>query len=319
MKLDPRHLEILSAIVEHGGLTEGAEALGKSQPSVSRSLSMLEERLGIELFEAGRRPLRPTDFCLALAAEGKCILRAGAQASQLVDQYRSGKSGAIRLAGTPIFMDGVVSDMIAAFQASAPDVRIDQSYGYYDEIVSGLQNGTLDMGIVPVRNAVVPEQLFALQILQGRNVIACRIGHPLSRADEITLDEISKYSWITPPSDSPLYHDIRGFLEGFGIQEFKVSFTGGSLTSVTRILSASESLTVLPYSVVHMLRRQNMLTALPIRIGDPNRNLCTLMRKETAGSPALKRFSEFLQAEFRALSGVLVQQESSVFSGRLAK
>ena len=59
MKLDSEHLEILAAIVEQGGLTEGAEALGKSQPSVSRSVALLEARIGLPLFEPGRRPLRP--------------------------------------------------------------------------------------------------------------------------------------------------------------------------------------------------------------------------------------------------------------------
>jgi DNA-binding transcriptional LysR family regulator len=55
MKLDPRHLEILAAIVDHGGLTEGAAALGKSQPSVSRTLAQLEARIGTPLFKPGRR------------------------------------------------------------------------------------------------------------------------------------------------------------------------------------------------------------------------------------------------------------------------
>ena len=39
MKLDSEHLEILAMVVERGGLTEGAEALGKSQPSVSRTMA----------------------------------------------------------------------------------------------------------------------------------------------------------------------------------------------------------------------------------------------------------------------------------------
>ena len=63
MKIDPRHLEMLAAIVDHGGVTEGANALGKTQPSVSRSESELEKRLGVELFESNKRPLRPTEFC----------------------------------------------------------------------------------------------------------------------------------------------------------------------------------------------------------------------------------------------------------------
>ena len=77
MKIDPRHLEILFAIVERGGLTEGAEMLGKSQPSLSRSLAILEERIGLALFEPDRRPLRPTELGISLAAEGRKIFQAG--------------------------------------------------------------------------------------------------------------------------------------------------------------------------------------------------------------------------------------------------
>jgi DNA-binding transcriptional LysR family regulator len=93
MKIDPSHLEMLYAIVEKGGLSEGAEMLGKSQPSLSRSLSMLEERIGIALFEAGRRPLRPTELGRALAAEGAKIYQAGRSSSEILALYRDGKTG----------------------------------------------------------------------------------------------------------------------------------------------------------------------------------------------------------------------------------
>ena len=74
MKIDPRHLEILAAIVDHGGLTEGASALGKSQPSVSRSLSMLEERLGIAPNDA--MTYGAVSLCLATVALLACVLPA---------------------------------------------------------------------------------------------------------------------------------------------------------------------------------------------------------------------------------------------------
>lgn len=314
MKIDPRHLEILAAIVEHGGLTEGAAALRKSQPSVSRSLAMLEERLGFALFEPGRRPLRPTEICLSLAAEGRNILKASAAASHLVEQFKSGHSGSIRLAGPPIFMDGVVSDFIAAFQSDNPNVRIDQSYGYAPEIIAGLNNGTLDIGIVPIRTSEIPEGLTSKQILKGRNVIACRVGHPLKRAKSVELQDMATYSWIAPPADSPLYHDLRSVLARIGIQDFKVSFTGGSLTSVTRILSASDSLTVLPYSVVHMLRRQNAVAALPVRIGDPDRNLRILTRTEAPTLLVQNSFSLFIEREFRSLRDTMSRQDEGVFT-----
>jgi DNA-binding transcriptional LysR family regulator len=49
---------MLAAIIDTGGLGEGASALNKSQPSVSRTVAMLERRLGSRLFEKGKRPLR---------------------------------------------------------------------------------------------------------------------------------------------------------------------------------------------------------------------------------------------------------------------
>jgi DNA-binding transcriptional LysR family regulator len=311
MKLDPRHLEILAAIVDHGGLTEGAHAIGKSQPSVSRSLAMLEERLGVALFEPSRRPLKPTEFCLLLAQEGRRINLAGRAASTLIQQFKGGLSGAVRVAGTPIFMDGVVSPILATFQSEFPDIRINQSYGYAGEILAQLGNETLDVGLVPIRASEVPSQLQAHQILPGRNVIACRVGHPLARKSTVKLSEIARYSWIAPPPESPLYHDLRAVLDGIGVKDFKVSFSGGSLTSVTNVLSNSDALTVLPYSVVFMLRRQNSLAALSIRIGDPDRNLCIVTSRTSTEQPAISRLVRFIRNEFKSMDVMIQRHEQN--------
>ena len=311
MKIDPRHLEIVAAIVDHGGLTEGAAALGKSQPSVSRSLSMLEDRLGVTLFEPNRRPLKPTEFCLLLAQEGRKISAAGKMASTLIDQFKGGFSGAVRVAGTPIFMDGVVSTVLAAFQSDFPDIRINQSYGYAGKILEQLANDALDVGILPIRASEVPSDIEAFQVLPGRNVIACRVGHPLARKTSVTLAEIAQYSWIAPPPDSPLYHDLRAVLDGIGVRDFKVSFSGGSLASVTNILSNSDALTVLPYSVVFMLRRQNSLAALSIRIGDPDRHLCVLSRKSPTISDAQSRLVRFVRSELKSMDTLIQRHEQN--------
>src|SRR5271163_759930 len=76
MKLDVRHLVQLAAVAQAGGVTEGAALLGFSQPALSRTLSMLEKRVGEPLFVKGRRPLQPTPLGRALAEYGQLILAA---------------------------------------------------------------------------------------------------------------------------------------------------------------------------------------------------------------------------------------------------
>ncbi|KIC47323.1 LysR family transcriptional regulator [Ruegeria sp. ANG-S4] len=305
MKLDPRHLEILAAIVEAGGLTEGAALLGKSQPSVSRSVSLLEDRVGEPLFLPTRRPLQPTELGIALAQEGQRILDAGRRASQTVDTYRRGLAGAVRVAGTPIFMDGVISSVIAEFQAEYPSIRIDQSYGYPAELLSKISSETLDVAILPIRPADVSDEFEFRQILPGRNVIACRVGHPLARKKEVRLEDITKYSWIAPPANSPLFRDLRNTLDGIGVRDLKISFTGGSLSAVVNVLTGSDSLTVLPFSVVFMMQRQNTLTSLPIKIGDPDRHLGCIALRDRRMSASSNRFLGFVEQKFKMLDRLI--------------
>lgn len=305
MKIDPRQLEMLAAIVDGGGLSEGAAALGKTQPSLSRSVSELEKRIGVALFEPGKRPLQPTQFCLRLVQYGRSVRQAGDAASDFVVRFKRGQAGALRLAGPPIFMDGVVSPILAAFQSEYPGIRIDQSYGYVQKILDGLASDKLDVGIVPIRATQVPDTIDATQVLPGRNVIACRTGHPLSLMAGLDPSAIAQHSWIAPPPDSPLYHDLRNVLDRIGVKDIKVSFSGGSLASVLNILHESDALTVLPYSVVYRLRRQNTLAALPIPIGDPDRHLCVLTSKSGPEFPARKRLLQYLGTEMAALRDLM--------------
>eukprot|EP01035_Chromulina_nebulosa_P050277 gene50277-68347_t len=74
MKIDERHLVQLAAVIETGGVTEGAAMLGMTQPAVSRTLSMLERRIGEPLFVPGKRPLQPTPLGQQLGIQGRSIL-----------------------------------------------------------------------------------------------------------------------------------------------------------------------------------------------------------------------------------------------------
>ncbi len=207
-------------------------------------------------------------------------------------------------------MDGVISAMIAMFQQQMPDVRVDQSYGYAAELTDKLRNGTLDMAILPLQQDTIPEDLSFQPILPGLNVIACRQGHPLARKKLVTPGEIVKYSWIAPPVNSPLYHDLRRALSNIAAEDFRISFSGGSLASVVEVLSGSDSLTVLPYSVVFMMRNKFAITALSLEIGHPERDLGVFVARSHDETPAFRRFRSFIVAQFESLSRRITKQQS---------
>lgn len=309
MKLDSEHLEILAVIVEKGGLTEAAEALGKSQPSVSRSMALLENRVGMPLFESGRRPLRPTELGSSLAQLGARIRAANQEASLVVRRHAQGQAGRMRVGGSPIFMDGVIATMIADFQSRHPDVPIEQSYGYMDVLEAGLRSGALDAAILPVPANRIPADMEFAPLLPGNNVIVCRSGHPLLQAPDLSLADVAGYSWIAPPADSPLYRDLQRTLRSIGQEEFRIKFSGGTLASIQSVLAGSDALTILPYSVAFLSRRTVPLEALPLKIGHPDRQLGILTLAGKRAAIPVQQFVAFLQRECRRLAEEMARDQ----------
>jgi len=210
------------------------------------------------LFEKGRRPLKATEFGLALAAKGRTILEAGNSASSIVSGFKRGRAGVVRVGGTPIFMDGVISAMIAEFQMGFPDIRIDQAHDYLSTLLRQMDAGSLDLAICPMNTQAIPTGFEFVEILPGRNVIACATSHPLAHRSSVTLADITPFSWITPPTESPLYE-----------------------------------------------------SALPIKIGHPDRNLGIVWKANTQERPSVRRFRHYIENEFKTLSFTIQKHEQT--------
>ena len=205
MKIDPRQLMQLSAVVETGGLTEAAALLGTSQPAISRMLSALEARLGQPVVLRDRRPLQPTALGRALAEQGDAIRLAARRSGEAADALRRGERGTVRLGGTPFFTDALISGMIAEFHRAHPSVRVDQRYGYTGELKALVKSGQLDLAICPVELlGEGDEDLTFQELLPGRNVVACRVGHPLLQVRPFRAEALLEHPWIEPPPGSPL-------------------------------------------------------------------------------------------------------------------
>lgn len=315
MKVDERHLVQLAAVVQTGSVTEGAAMLGLTQPAVSRTLAMLESRLGEPLFHKGRRPLEPTALGRALADHGQVMLAASRKASELVADFRRGQAGVVRLGGVPFFVDALISGMIAEFQAAHPDVRVDQTYGYLPDLSAALLSDRIDIGVCPIDILDENSGLTFQEILPARNVIACGAAHPLLVKRRIVAADLVAYPWIAPPPGSPLLSDLHRMLLWLGVTEIRVRYSGGSPLSVLNYMKATDALTVLPHSVVFALRNERTITVLPFDFPQPDRALGLLRLANSPRLPAADALASHIRASFESLRHLIKRHEQAVVWG----
>lgn len=124
--------EAFVAIVNTGNLTRAAARLRRSLQSVSRSLSALEEQLGVELVRRTTRQAQPTEAGLAFYRRIAAALNDIAAAEAEIRDASGSLSGSLCIAASAFFAARYLVPAIRDFSALHPavefDLRISESF-----------------------------------------------------------------------------------------------------------------------------------------------------------------------------------------------
>jgi DNA-binding transcriptional LysR family regulator len=121
---DLNSLAVFAKVAEANSFSEAARRLKLPVSTVSRRVAELEDELGVRLLERSTRHLRLTE----LRAEVLEYAARSAELSEAVESVVSNRlsnvAGALRLSAPPSISDTLLTPLVAAFQASYPNVRV---------------------------------------------------------------------------------------------------------------------------------------------------------------------------------------------------
>ena len=121
--MDIRKLQYFTAIVDEGSITGAAKRLHMSQPPLSTQMKLLEEELGVILFDRGSRNIQLTDAGKLLYNRAHAILELSEAAVQELKDFGNGLSGTLRLGMISSAATGTVCGWMKEFAEKYPAVR----------------------------------------------------------------------------------------------------------------------------------------------------------------------------------------------------
>ncbi len=305
MKLDPRHLVQLAAILDSGTLRVAAERLGTTQPALSRTIAMMEERIGAPLFERSRRPLTPTDTGIELAAFGRTIRGAVEQADRMSHQIASGQYGTVRVGAPPFMCDQLISRIVSEFARTRPHIRVVLQSDYFPGLVAALLNHRLDMVLGPFELLQRPSGLTIERVLRSRAVVVCRPGHKLTRKKRLTTADLEAAIWVGHSRESMLSLDLQSTLADLGATRFNIVFESDSAGAVLTLVRDGDCLTVLPLLSVAQRVEAGELAILPIPRSGPERWTAMITRSDSVQSAAMVELKKALVRDIAAVVPLL--------------
>ena len=143
-----RTLHYFLTVAQERNITRAAEKLHMAQPPLTRQIKRLEEELGVPLLIRGGRQLQLTEEGRFLQARGREILQLMENTQQQLGQLGPAQYGTIRLCTTEVSGATLLSELIAAFHETAPNIHFQILAGDSTENRDRLGKNLVDMGIV---------------------------------------------------------------------------------------------------------------------------------------------------------------------------
>ncbi|MGC9745639.1 LysR family transcriptional regulator [Pseudomonas sp. P1B16] len=194
-----------------------ADALGVSQPAISRSLKRLRELLGDELFYRTSTGMEPTAYALHMAEPIACALSSlSAALSDGVpfDPRSSKKEFIIRM--SDIGEIYILPRLMRVLAEEAPGVSITIMRGNNESLKSDMESGRIDLAIGLIEG--LEAGFFRRQLYEQGYVCVFRKDHPLAQK-ELTLMDFSEAEHIIVTAAGSGHAKVDEIIEKQGIKE----------------------------------------------------------------------------------------------------
>ena len=196
MKL--QQLIYIREVARHGlNVSATAERLYTSQSGISKQIRMLEDELGLKVFQRGGKHLTEVtqagEVIISLANE---ILEKVDKLKQVAMEYTDESKGTLSIATTHTQARYVLPSIVQRFSKKYPNVALHMHQGTPMQISELAAKGTVEFAI-----ATEALELFENLVMMpcyhwNRSVIVPR-DHPLAQLDKLSLEAIAKYPIVT--------------------------------------------------------------------------------------------------------------------------
>lgn len=242
--LDARHLLHFATIVDRGGITKAAVALGASISSLTRSIADLESQFCTKLLIRQGQGMALTDAGSRLHSHTVGILASVRSAIAEVREVATHPTTMVNLAMPPTTSALLAAPVALRFLAELPSAKLRFSDGFSGHIREWLSTGRVDVGLLYSTSSVLGEQLWKEDMYL--------IGHPdyLSGSGrECRFRDLGDMPLILPSPQHGLRQLIDRHAQKHGVA-LRIAAEVDSLATIIDLVELQLGLTILPMAAL---------------------------------------------------------------------
>jgi DNA-binding transcriptional LysR family regulator len=243
--MDLKRLSYFVRIAELGSLSKAADRIRIAQPALSRQMRLLEQDVGVRLFERHRRGMRLTSEGEEFRARLAAPLRQLQIAFQDMRTLSKEIAGDVCLGMPPSTSYVLAGPLARRVAARAPNVALRVVEGYAGHLIDWLQRGEIDVALI--YGPAARYRLNAEELLVEDLVLVGPASCTLSAEVPVPFAHLAKLPLILPSHP----HGLRVMIDSMATKtqtKLNVRFEADSFQLMKELVTSGLGYATLPYS-----------------------------------------------------------------------
>jgi DNA-binding transcriptional LysR family regulator len=284
--------KVFCDLADTESFSKAAERSGITQSAVSQQVRSIEEQYQVRLIDRGRRAFCLTPEGQTFLASSRDIVGAYDELGLRIRKMQEVVSGELRIA--TIFSIGLheLPPYLKRFRRELPLVEVRMDYRRSAQVYAAVQENRADVGLVayPASRRGITASVF----WRDRLVVICAPNHPLATRRALSLADLGGEKFIAFEPDLPTRREVDRQLRQAGAR-VRVAFEFDNIETVKRAVEIESAISIVPRTSVRSEVEAGHLVSIELSDAEMWRPLGTLVKKSSAGTPALREFLAMLE------------------------
>lgn len=271
MMITHRHLEQTQALAQFRSFAKASRHLHLSQPALSRSISNLEDQLGVKLFDRKHNNVTPTLFGKYILEKGEHVLQELKLLNRDLRLLRDNQAGEISLGCGPFPAELFIGDALSCFHSAYPKLDIHVKVDTTSKLLKLLRERMLDLFIADTRMIMQEKDLEIVNFRPKQTYFCCSKKHPLAKLKKLGIKEVIEYPLATmslPTVVVTMLQEISG-IDIFNTADLPYGFIQcDNFSILLNIISSTNAIGISCEEVVDRSMYKNDIVFLPIRFAE---------------------------------------------------
>lgn len=202
-----RQLEVFHVVMESESVTRAAQRLNVTQPAVSKSLALLEDRIGVKLFKRAGSRLHPGADAYRFHTEVERLLRQADSLEEHIESIRHAEEGRLAVSSIPTLASSLVAFGVGRVTRARPAVRVELYSEISGRVIEDVNHLRVDLGFV--HGSIADHSVASRLIGESEIVCVMRKDHRLAAHEMVTPRDLEGEALIFLDALAPPSHLVR--------------------------------------------------------------------------------------------------------------